>query len=577
MDDNKNKPMGWPILYTLATLAGVAVLAILKACGIISMSWPVVIAGLVWVPTALLLITLWVATLLIWIGRTEKKIREYNRRRKISRTLDESMKGLTLNGVGPIYGIRRNKGENNTDYEKRIREKLGLSPRSLPKYETMEQLTLSNVGPIPVFCAHDAIVAIEKLIPNPKNPNTHPDAQIQVLGRIIRQTGWRAPITVSKRSGFIVKGHGRLAAAKLEGLTEVPVDYQNYTNEAEEYADLVADNRIAELAEIDNKLLADIFADIDTGEIPMELTGYTDKEVESLVTGLAEALHNDLTEPDEIPELPEEDQTITQRGDLWILGNHRLVCGDSTNEADRALLLDGAEPQILLMDPPYCSGGFQESGRSTGSIGTKRYDANGKEIKVTIANDTLSTRGYQQLMRSILKQFTGTVVYCFTDWRMWLYLYDVMEESGFGVKNMIVWNKKTPGMGMGWRTQHELIMFAHRTKPAWDNHKGYGNVIEATRSGNELHPTQKPVEILEKLLDNTQWAEGVMDAFGGSGTTLIAAESIGQKSYLMELSPQFVDTIVKRYIRTTGKTSGIRLFRKGKELGREHFERMFTE
>lgn len=154
----------------------------------------------------------------------------------------------------------------------------------------------ATAGGVPVFCAHDAIVAIEKLIPNPKNPNTHPDAQIQALGRIIRQTGWRAPITVSKRSGFIVKGHGRLAAAKLEGLAEVPVDYQNYTNEAEEYADLVADNRIAELAEIDNKLLADIFADIDTGEIPMELTGYTDKEVESLVTGLAEALHNDLTE-----------------------------------------------------------------------------------------------------------------------------------------------------------------------------------------------------------------------------------------------------------------------------------------
>lgn len=111
MDDNKNKPMGWPILYTLATLAGVVMLAILKVCGIISMSWPVVIAGLVWVPTALLLITLWVATLLIWIGRTGKKIREYNRRRKISRTLDESMKGLTLNGVGPIYGIRRNKAK----------------------------------------------------------------------------------------------------------------------------------------------------------------------------------------------------------------------------------------------------------------------------------------------------------------------------------------------------------------------------------------------------------------------------------------------------------------------------------
>ena len=140
---------------------------------------------------------------------------------------------------------------------------------------------------VPVFCAHDKIVDVATLVPNPKNPNQHPDAQIQLLGRIIRQTGWRQPITVSKRSGFIVKGHGRLSAALLEGMKQAPVDYQNYTNEAEEYADLVADNRIAELAETDNKLLADIFADIDTGEIPMELTGYTEDEVESLVTALS--------------------------------------------------------------------------------------------------------------------------------------------------------------------------------------------------------------------------------------------------------------------------------------------------
>lgn len=435
----------------------------------------------------------------------------------------------------------------------------------------------ATAGGVPVFCAHDAIVAIEKLIPNPKNPNTHPDAQIQALGRIIRQTGWRAPITVSKRSGFIVKGHGRLAAAKLEGLTEVPVDYQNYTNEAEEYADLVADNRIAELAEIDNKLLADIFADIDTGEIPMELTGYTDKEVESLVTGLAEALHNDLTEPDEIPEAPEGDGMITQKGDLWILGRHRVVCGNSTDEDAMRLLLDGKHPEILLTDPPYCSEGFQESGKSVGSIGTKQSDGNGGQKTPTISSDNLSTRGYQTLMRAVLSATDIKVAYIFADWRMWLYLWDLVEASGLAIRNMIVWNKKTPGMGNGWRAQHELVMFAHRTKPEWDNHKGYGNVIEATRSGNELHPTQKPVEILEKLLDNTQWAEGVLDTFGGSGTTLIAAESVGQPAYVMEMEPAFVDVIVKRYIKTSGKTTGIRLFRKGKELGREHFERMFTE
>ncbi len=430
---------------------------------------------------------------------------------------------------------------------------------------------------VPVFCAHDAIVDVAKLVPNPKNPNQHPDSQIQLLGRIIRQTGWRQPITVSKRSGFIVKGHGRLSAALLEGIKEAPVDYQNYTNDAEEYADLVADNRIAELAETDNRLLADIFAEIDTGEIPMELTGYTEDEVESLVTALSEALHNDLHEPDDIPEPPEPDQTVTQKGDLWILGRHRVVCGSSTNAADMGLLLDGAHPEILLTDPPYCSGGFQESGRSSGSIGTKRYDKDGKEIAVTIANDTLSTRGYQSLMREVLQNFDGLVAYIFTDWRMWVYLFDIVETAGLGVKNMLVWNKKSPDMGMGWRTQHELVMFAHRTKPKWDNHKGYGNVLEATRSGNELHPTQKPVEILEKLLDNTDWAKGVLDTFGGSGTTLIAAESVGQASFIMEMEPRFVDVIVRRYIKTTGKTTGIRLIRKGKELAREQFEQMFTE
>lgn len=430
---------------------------------------------------------------------------------------------------------------------------------------------------VPVFCAHDAIVDVAKLVPNPKNPNQHPDSQIQLLGRIIRQTGWRQPITVSKRSGFIVKGHGRLSAALLEGIKEAPVDYQNYTNDAEEYADLVADNRIAELAETDNRLLADIFAEIDTGEIPMELTGYTEDEVESLVTALSEALHNDLHEPDDIPEPPEPDQAVTQKGDLWILGRHRVVCGSSTNAADMGLLLDGAHPEILLTDPPYCSGGFQESGRSSGSIGTKRYDKDGKEIAVTIANDTLSTRGYQSLMREVLQNFDGLVAYIFTDWRMWVYLFDIVETAGLGVKNMLVWNKKSPGMGMGWRTQHELVMFAHRTKPKWDNHKGYGNVLEATRSGNELHPTQKPVEILEKLLDNTDWAKGVLDTFGGSGTTLIAAESVGQASFIMEMEPRFVDVIVRRYIKTTGKTTGIRLIRKGKELAREQFDQVFTE
>ena len=415
---------------------------------------------------------------------------------------------------------------------------------------------------IPVYCAYDEIVSVDQLRPNPKNPNKHPQDQIEKLGKIIRGNGWRNPITVSTRSGLIVKGHGRLLTAQLEELKEVPVEYQNYESEEAELADLTADNRIAELAEMDSKMLADIFADIDTGAIDFELSGYSEEEYKDIATALSEAVHNEVNDPDAVIEPPAD--PISKRGDIWILGGrHRVMCGDSTSEKDKAALLNGEMPQILLTDPPYCSGGFQESGKGVGSIGTDRKGGN-----PTIANDTLSTRGYQSLMRNVLDNITPLVDYIFTDWRMWINLFDVTEAAGFGVRNMIVWNKKTPGMGQGWRTQHELIMYGQRTKAKWDNHKGYGNVLEISRSGNELHPTQKPVELIEMLLDNTEWLEGVYDPFAGSGTTLIAAEAKGQKAYCMELTPEYTDTIVKRWIRATG-SNNVKCIRNGEQLSRE--------
>ncbi len=415
---------------------------------------------------------------------------------------------------------------------------------------------------IPVYCAYDEIVSVDQLRPNPKNPNKHPQDQIEKLGKIIRGNGWRNPITVSTRSGLIVKGHGRLLTAQLEELKEVPVEYQNYESEEAELADLTADNRIAELAEMDSKMLADIFADIDTGAIDFELSGYSEEEYKDIATALSEAVHNEVNDPDAVIEPPAD--PISKRGDIWILGGrHRVMCGDSTSEKDKAALLNGEMPQILLTDPPYCSGGFQESGKGVGSIGTDRKGGN-----PTIANDTLSTRGYQSLMRNVLDNITPLVAYIFTDWRMWINLFDVTEAAGFGVRNMIVWNKKTPGMGQGWRTQHELIMYGQRTKAKFDNHKGYGNVLEISRSGNELHPTQKPVELIEMLLDNTEWLEGVYDPFAGSGTTLIAAEAKGQKAYCMELTPEYTDTIVKRWIRATG-SNNVKCIRNGEQLSRE--------
>lgn len=287
-----------------------------------------------------------------------------------------------------------------------------------------------------------------------------------------------------------------------------------------------------------------------------------------------------LTEPveleadeDAVPDEPAE--VITKSGDIWLLGGHRVMCGDCTNTEQRAQLLDGATPEILLTDPPYCSGGFQESGRGSGSIGTKAKSKWGdakehgrEQLTPTIANDTLSTRGYQALIKQAIGGTPCVISYIFTDWRMWIYLFDLVEGSGFGVKQMLVWKKESAGMGTGWRAQHELIMFAHKTKANFDRHKYYGNVLECKRSGNALHPTQKPVELLEMILDNTSWARGVYDPFGGSGTTLIACEKQGQTAYLMELEPRFVDTIVRRYILTTGRQD-VKCLRNGKELPRE--------
>lgn len=176
---------------------------------------------------------------------------------------------------------------------------------------------------IPVYCAYDEIVPIGQLRANPKNPNKHPQEQLEKLGKIIRGNGWRNPITVSTRSGLIVKGHGRLLTSMLEEFKEVPVEYQNYESEEAELADLTADNRIAELAEIDNKMLADVFADIDTGAIDFELSGYSENEYKNIATALSEAVHDDLGDPDAEIEPPAA--PITKYGDIWILGDNRQV------------------------------------------------------------------------------------------------------------------------------------------------------------------------------------------------------------------------------------------------------------
>lgn len=421
---------------------------------------------------------------------------------------------------------------------------------------------------VSVYCAHDAIVDVAKLVPNPKNPNQHPDEQIQLLGRIIRQTGWRQPITVSTRSGFIVKGHGRLAAALLEGVKEVPVDYQNYASEAEEYADLVADNRIAELAEIDNKMLADIFADIDTGEIPMELTGFTEKEVENLITGLSEALHDEKAELDEVPETPEPEQVITKPGDLWLLGDHRLLCGDSTNREDVDTLMDGAKADMVFTDPPYnCN---------YGNIKHKKFKVR------SIENDNMTDEKFRDFCTDFIlniREFaTGCVYMCAGqghDGRTMFMVADNLLHNS----TTIIWNKDMFTLGRGkYQNKYEPIWFGWVENGSdFTDDRTLTNVWDIDRpKKSELHPTMKPVEVMTTAMKHNPKSKTVLDLFGGSGSTLIASELEGRDCFMMELDPKYCDVIVRRYIKTTGKTD-IRLIRHGEEQGREVFERIFSE
>lgn len=204
---------------------------------------------------------------------------------------------------------------------------------------------------IPVFCAYDKLVDPKDLVGNPRNPNQHPKDQIKLLAHIIQSQGWRAPITVSVQSGYVVRGHGRLAAALEFGAGSVPVDYQNYSNEAEEWADLIADNRLSELSEVDNTKIADLIAEMDTGEVPVILTGYSEDEIANILDAIAgegDGEADGADAPTEPPEIP-----MSRLGDLWLLGNHRIICGSATDPETVKRLMGGAKAHCVFTDPPY--------------------------------------------------------------------------------------------------------------------------------------------------------------------------------------------------------------------------------
>lgn len=374
------------------------------------------------------------------------------------------------------------------------------------------------------------------LLANPRNWRIHPRKQQDALEGVLEEVGWVGVVLVNKTTGFLVDGHARVRIALRRNEKTVPCAFCELT-EAEEALILATLDPIAAMAVTDDALLGELVAE----------TRAEDGRVNALLESLigAKLARDPLEVAEPVPVVVPTDP-ITKVGDLIRLGRHRVMCGDATSGRDMALLLEGVVPALCLTDPPYCSGGFQEAGRAAGSVGT---DAVHKQI----ANDRLSTRGYQALLKQAISNTGAAYLYAFTDWRMWVWLFDIAESCGFAVRSMIVWDKGTPGMGRGWRSQHELVLWATKATAPFDKHaSGKGNVIGEKRTGNIHHTTEKPVVVLRELLENTPFAQTVVDPFAGSGTTLIACEAEDRTCFAMEMDAGYCDVIVERWESLTG-------------------------
>ena len=418
-----------------------------------------------------------------------------------------------------------------------------------------EEKCRGYAGKVPVYCAHDKIVPASDVKPNPKNPNQHPEEQIELLAKIITTQGWRAPVTVSTLSGLVVRGHGRLMAAKHAGLEFVPVDLQHYDSMDAELADLLADNKIAELAEIDSKLLAELFEDIDVDAIGVDITGYTEAEYRNILDSLEDGVRLDeLSEPDAVPELSET--TVTETGDIWELGAHRLICGDSTDEDVLSELMGDETANMLITDPPY-----------NVSYTGKTKDA------LTIQNDDMSDGEFRSFLAAAFRAFDSVLKPggAFYIWHADSEGYNfrgACHDIGWQVRQCLIWAKNTMVMGrQDYQWKHEPCLYGWKDGAAhlWNSDRKQTTVLEFDKPvRNGEHPTMKPVDLFQYEIENSsKRGHIVLDGFGGSGTTMVACEVSGRKARLVELDPHYCDVIVRRYMQLTGKTDVV-LLRNGK-------------
>jgi DNA modification methylase len=383
-------------------------------------------------------------------------------------------------------------------------------------------------------------VAVSTLIPYAKNSRTHDDAQVAQIAASIKEFGFRNPILVDGVS--VIAGHGRLLAAQKLKLDKVPTLDCSDMTPSQKKAYIIADNKIAENAGWDNAMLTIELKDLEDEGFDLTLTGFDDKELDALLNVIEGT--DGLTDEDAVPDVPEEPKT--KLGDIYILGNHRLMCGDSTSVDAVEKLMDGQLADQLVTDPPY----------------NIAYEGGSKK-REQIKNDEMADEEFRQFLKDVYiaanaVMKAGAVFYIWHADTEGYNFRGAARDMGWKVRQTLIWNKDNSAFGRSdYHWKHEPCLYGWKEGAAhlWAADRKQTTVIECKRpSKSDLHPTMKPVELMEyQILNNTKGSDIVLDLFGGSGSTMIAAEKIGRKARLMELDPKYCDVIVKRWEDFTGK------------------------
>lgn len=386
---------------------------------------------------------------------------------------------------------------------------------------------------------------IARLQPYAKNAKVHGADQVAKIAASMAEFGWTVPCLVGE-DGELIAGHGRVLAATQLGLTDAPVIVLGHLTEAQRRAYRLADNKLTELGSWDEALLSAELQELLAEDYDVSLIGFDDSELDALLSGEGGETTEAGETEDVVPEPQEE--PISRPGDLWLLGNHRLLCGDATVSTDVDRLLDGTQADLCFCDPPY-------NVDYAGGAGAEKA-GKGRRIK----NDALGEAFGQFLQDAcvlINLHTQGAVYICMSSSELHT-LQGAFKAAGGHWSTFVIWAKDRFTLGRAdYQRQYEPILYGwpEGAKRYWCGDRDQGDVWQIARPHkNDLHPTMKPVALVERAIRNSsRRGDLVFDPFGGSGTTLIAAETTGRRAALLELDPRYVDVIVRRWQQFSGK------------------------